>query len=91
MKSMADQQSKVVRQPITRGALEREIAEAVKAGGTDCEEFVGVIVERLAPVPPGGANWAVKGVKYGKSNRELCAAALIACMAEKQLKFEVSD
>jgi hypothetical protein len=79
------------RQPITRAALEQSITEAVKAGGTDCEGFVGVIIARLSPVPPGGPNWTLKGVRYGKSNREACAGILSAWVTENQLKFELSD
>jgi hypothetical protein len=79
------------RQPITRAALEQSIAEVVKAGGADHEGFIGVVVERAAPAQPGGPNWTLKGVRYGKSNRELCAAVLSACVAEKQLQFDLSD
>jgi hypothetical protein len=79
------------RQPITRAVLEQAIAEVVKARGADCEGFVGVFVERVNPVLPGEANWTLKGVRFGKSDRELCAAALSACVTEKQLAFELSD
>lgn len=91
MSQTADQQPNTVRQPIARAALEQAIAEVVKAAGTGCEEFVGVIIERVASIPPGGTNWAVRGVRYGKSNRELCDAALSACVAEKQFEFELWD
>jgi hypothetical protein len=91
MSKKSDQQPKTARHPITRAALEQAIAEVVKASGTDCEGFVGVIVERMNPIPPEGANWTLRGARFGKSNRELCAAALADCVTEKQLAFELSD
>jgi hypothetical protein len=84
-------QSNSARQPITRAALEQSIAEVVKAGGAGHEGFIGVVVERVAPAQPGGPNWTLKGARYGKSDRELCGAALSACVAEKQLQFDLSD
>ena len=55
------------------------------------QTFVGVIVERVVPGSPGAVNWAVRGVRYGKANRELCGAALSNCVSEKQLEFELSE
>src|SRR6266700_5840409 len=57
------------RKPMTREALEQSLAEAVRAGHPEFETFAGVIVERVVPERPGEANWAVKGVKYGKADR----------------------
>ncbi len=80
------------RQPIARADLERAIAEAVKATGEDCQALVGVILERVSAASSGAvANWTVKGVRYGKSDREACHSALAACVAEKQREFELSD
>jgi hypothetical protein len=78
------------RQQITRAALEREIMDVVK-GGTDCKEFVGVIVERVTPADPDASNWTLKGVKYGSADRALCDTALSACVVEKALRFNISD
>jgi hypothetical protein len=83
-------QNKPQRQTTTRAALELAIAEAVRAQ-SDCGGFVSVIVERVMAGPPGGPNWTLKGARYGKSDRELCGAALSACVAEKQLQFDLSD
>lgn len=91
MSQKADEQIKAKRKPIARAELEQVIADVVRAGDPECQEFVGVIVERVAATSPGGANWAVKGVKYGKANRELCDAALSNCVTEKQLEFELSE
>lgn len=87
----ADNKTKTRRKPIARAELEQAIAGAVKASNPECQDFVAVIVERVVPASPGGANWAVKGVRYGKASRELCDAALSNCVTEKQLEFELSD
>jgi hypothetical protein len=83
--------TKPKRKQIARAELEQVIAEAVKAGDPECQEFVGVIVEHVTPAAPEGANWAVKGIKYGKADRARCDAALSVCVAEKQREFEISD
>ncbi len=92
MSPEAGKQHESKRQPIARADLERAIAEVVKATGEDCEAFVGVVVERVSAASPAAVtNWIVKGVKYGKSNREACDAALAACVAEKQREFGLLD
>ena len=79
------------RKSITRAALELKIAEAVRSSSPKCTALVGIIVERVAPGSPGGANWAVKGVKYGKAERDRCNASLFKCVEEGQRDFEISD
>jgi CspA family cold shock protein len=78
------------RTPITQAALEAALAEAVRAHDAQCEGLVGIIVERAGPTSPAGTNWAVKGVKYGKAERDRCDAALSVCVEEMQRQFEVS-
>jgi hypothetical protein len=91
MSRKSDKQTKAKRKPIARAELEKVIADVVKTSNPECEAFAAVILERIAPGSPGDANWAVKGVKYGKANRELCDVALSSCVTEKQLEFELSD
>jgi len=79
------------RSPITRAALESAIAEAVRGSNPDCGALVGVIVERVAPKAPGGANWVLKGVRYGRAKRDRCRAAIAICVEDGQRQFEVSD
>jgi hypothetical protein len=45
------------------------ITNAVRSSDPLCSGFVGIIVERLAPASRIGANWDVKGIKYGKAKR----------------------
>ena len=80
-----------VRKPMTREALEQSLTEAVKASHSEFESFAGVIVERIVPGGPGGANWAVKGVKYGKADRHRSGVVLSHCAEEAQLEFELSE
>jgi CspA family cold shock protein len=82
---------KVKRTSITRAALELALVESVRASDPQCEGLVGIIVERIVPESPGGANWTVKGVKYGRAERSRCSAALSHCVEEGRLEFEISD
>jgi len=76
---------------IARAALESALAENVRESDPQCEGLVEIIVERVVPASPDGANWAVKGVRYGKAEREVCSAAISKVVEEGQREFEVSD
>jgi hypothetical protein len=78
------------RKPITRAELETALAEAVRAHDAQCDGLVGIVVESVSPASPAGTNWVVKGVKYGKAERNRCDAALSVCLEEMQRQFEVS-
>jgi hypothetical protein len=81
----------IVREPIERAALEAAITAAVKRSNPNCETFVGVLVERVARSSTGEANWAVKGVKFGKSEREQCNSALTVIIERLRREFEIAD
>jgi cold shock protein len=91
MKPKDAEQLKSKRTSITRAALELAIAERVRGSDPKCEGLIGIIVEREVPDSPGAANWAVKGVKYGKAERDRCSAAISDFLKEGQREFEVSD
>jgi hypothetical protein len=76
---------------IPRAALELIIADAVRNSDPHCGPLVGIIVERVVPTSPDGANWAIKGVKYGKADRERCAAATSDFVKKGLREFEISD
>jgi hypothetical protein len=78
------------RKPITQAALETALADAVRARDAQCDGLIGIIVERVNPASPAATNWCVKGVKYGKAERDRCDVALSACVEEMQREFEVS-
>jgi hypothetical protein len=79
------------RTSMTRAALELAIAEAAKTACPECSGLIGIIVERVDPKTPGGANWAVKGIKFGKADRDRCAEAISKLVADGQIEFEISD
>jgi CspA family cold shock protein len=81
----------VKRKPITQAELETALAEAVRAHDAQCEGLKGIIVERVRPTSPAGSNWHVKGVKYGKAERDRCDAALSICIEKMQREIEISD
>jgi hypothetical protein len=84
-------QLKGERTSISRTALESIIAETVRAKDSQFAGLIAVIVERTTPVSPGGANWVVKGVKYGKTDRDLCGEAISTYVEEAQRQYEVSE
>jgi hypothetical protein len=49
------------------------------------------MVERVAAASPGSADWAIRGVKYGRANRDRSSAVLSHCVEEAQQEFEVMD
>jgi cold shock CspA family protein len=79
------------RKPVTSAVLERSIAAAVRKGDPECEAFVGVIVEAVSPTTADAPNWALKGVRYGRANRDKCEIALDAALREKQRRFALID
>jgi hypothetical protein len=79
------------RQPISRRDLQSAIAEAVKKSDPDCNAFVDVIVERAEPKSLLDTNWAIKGVKYGRSDREKAAQAVATIAARMQSEFRLSE
>jgi CspA family cold shock protein len=81
----------VKRKPITQAELETALAEAVRAHDAHCEGLIAIIVERVRPTSPVGSNWRVKGVKYGKAERDRCEAALSICVEKMQREIEISD
>jgi hypothetical protein len=75
----------------TRAALELAITEAVRQSDPKCKALIAVIIERVVPKSRGGANWAVKGVKYGRAERDRCSAAISSCVEEVQRDFDISN
>ena len=82
---------RITREPIKRQALEAAITAAVKKSGPSCEPFVGIIVEGVARSSSVEANWAVKGVRFGRSDRKLCNSALALIIERLKLEFEIAD
>jgi hypothetical protein len=79
------------RVPIARAKLELAIAEAVKEAAPGCEAFVGVIIQHSTPRSRFDANWAVRGVKFGKAARETVNEALATIVERMQREFRLSE
>jgi hypothetical protein len=79
------------REQIECETLEVAIATAVRRSDPRCEPFIGVFIERRAPKSRDEANWAVKGIKFGKAKRENCNAALSVIIERLKREFEISD
>jgi hypothetical protein len=76
----------IAREPIRRAALEAAITAAVKRSSPSCEPFVGI-----GRSSSDETNWAVKGVKFGKSEREQCNSALSVIIERLKQEFEIVD
>ena len=75
------------RSSVTVDDLQSAITEAVKKAAPDCEAFVGVIVQRETPKAQLDANWAIKGVRFGKADREKSRKALTTIVERMQREF----
>jgi hypothetical protein len=71
--------------------LQSAITEPVKKSDPGCESFVGVIVQRETPKARFDANWAVKGVRFGKTNRDKSAEALATIIERMQREFRLVE
>jgi len=90
MKSRSQDQSKSARKAMTIAELERALTDAVKASHPECEAFGAVFVERIVPPWPDAANWALKGIKFGKADRDRCGSVLSDLVAARQQEVDLS-
>jgi hypothetical protein len=79
------------RESISRDALQEAIRAGVMKADPSCESFIGVIVERLNPKSNEEPNWAVKGVRYGRADRDKAHVALTTIVERLQREFRLSD
>ena len=79
------------RQAISRRELQSAITDAVKKSDPGCAAFVYIIVEPIRPKSRFDANWAIKGVKFGKSDRGKSTQAVTTIVARMQREFRLSD
>jgi hypothetical protein len=71
--------------------LETAIAGTVRRSAPGCEAFVGVIVQRTTPKSPFGANWALRGIRFGKADRRKADVAITTIVERMQREFWLSD
>jgi hypothetical protein len=79
------------RSSVSLERLQSAITEAVKKSDPGCECFVGVIVQRETPTARFGANWAIRGVRFGKANRDKSTQALATITERMQREFRLAE
>jgi len=80
-----------IRSSVSRARLQSAITKAVKkADQADRKRagFVGVIV-RQTPKARLDADWAIKGVLFGKADRDTCSVALATIVERMQREFSL--
>jgi hypothetical protein len=65
------------RSSVSLDLLQSAITEAVKKAGPGCEAFAGVVIKRETPRSRLDANWAVRGVRFGRADRDKAGQALV--------------
>jgi hypothetical protein len=79
------------RKRVPRKILELAIAAAVKNTDPQCEPFVGVLIEHHAPKSREDANWAIKGIRFGRADRDKCSVVLAFVVKKMQSEFELQQ
>ena len=82
--------SKDTRVAKTAEELELMIREAVKAA-PGCEDFVGVVIERVTPKSRLDANWEIRGIRFGGVDRQIAREALTPIVERMQREFRLSE
>ena len=78
------------RQLISCADLQSAIREAVKQFDPECKDFIDVIVSERRPQSRLDANWEIRGVKFGRSDRNKAGQALSVIVARMQGEFALS-
>lgn len=76
---------------ITVADLEFEITQATRMADPSCAEFVGVVVQRVKSKSSSGANWSLRGIKFGRSDRKAVGDVLTTIVERMQREFRLSD
>jgi hypothetical protein len=79
------------RRLISREDLRFRITKFVRTSDPACGSFVDVFIELTDPKSPGDPNWAIRGVRFGKADREKSRAALATIAERMQTTFRVSE
>jgi hypothetical protein len=75
---------------VSRERLQTAITKAVKKADPKCAGFVGVIVQRQTPKARLDADWAIKGVRFGKADRDTSSVALATIVDRMQREFSLA-
>jgi hypothetical protein len=79
------------RKRVSRETLELAITAAVKNSDPQCQPFVGVLIEHRAPKSGEDTNWAIRGIRFGKADRDKCSVALAFVVKKMQGGFELQQ
>jgi len=82
--------SKDVRVSKTAEELELMIREAVKSA-PGCEDFVGVIVQRITPKSRLDPTWEIRGIRFGGMDRQIAREALTPIVERMQREFRLTE
>jgi hypothetical protein len=75
------------RQSISVTELQSAISHAVRKYDSACDGFVDVIVQPETPKFRFDANWSIRGVKFGKSDRNKSTQAVATIVSRMQREF----
>jgi polysaccharide pyruvyl transferase WcaK-like protein len=70
--------------------LQSVIANAVKESDSDCN-FVDVIIDYTNPGSKLDANWFIRGIRFGKSDRQKASQAIAVIVEQLQREFNLSE
>jgi hypothetical protein len=76
---------------ITVPELEHSITDAIRKTAPSCEPLVGVIVQQIHPKSRYEPNWTVRGIKFGKADRNATNGALAGVVEQMQKEFRVAE
>jgi hypothetical protein len=71
--------------------MQAAITLAVKKADPDCKPFVGVIVQRTNPQSSLEANWTIRGIKFGKADRNKAKEAVDTIVQRLQREFKLNN
>ena len=79
------------RNAISRQAMQAAISVAVKKADPDCKPFIGVIVQRTIPKSSLETNWAIRGIKFGRADRNKAKEAVDTIVQRLQREFILNN
>lgn len=79
------------RRSVSREHLQSAITDTVRQAEPGCENFAGVVIKREIPKSPVGANWAIRGVRFGRADRNKSNQALATIVEQAQRYFSLAE
>jgi hypothetical protein len=76
---------------VRREAMQAAITVAVKKATPDCKSFAGVIVQQIYPRSSLETNWAVRGITFGRADRNKAREAVDTMVQRLQREFKLNN